>query len=567
MRESEGEAEGASSEWGSDSGRAAEVLRLVLCWLDGRSLSRAGAVCRAWRRAAAAPAAWRRLLGASRAAPHAALRALQVRLARAHADGEDSDLSDDDDDIDAEWSWRDEYVRAVAGWRLVRVMRPCDGEPAPAAGGTSGGGAAAGDRGPAGATAGEPHHTAAPPEAPTLLHAALTDAGDALVTCADDATVTVWVRANEAATMWRPTWRAGLRRRGWRAVARGQWAPGAGGGGGDGAGGRLLLAGPLLLSDRWELCVLQLEAGYGSATVLARAGCSAGAAGCWAGRGAFLSLELRLLAPRRAVTTVWLNAATQEAQSEFAGVATPVLRVYNEAQTHLSHVIVVEVPEDGRASAEGDAEAQYLRAWRGRAAGGGAGRVLVAGCGLEGGGAGLAGWRLAARHVPPLCAAAAGGLAERVARRRHAAARPPRASPPPAEAELRALCEAPAARCELAARVVGLAPHARGRCVWALDAAGRATCAALPGLRALRVLQPRAPPPAAHAHYVQPAVSQDFLVSPVGGYSGRLSVWSARSGARCEPPAPAPAPAAAVLLPRPRTLLLLAGNLVQAVPV
>lgn len=41
-----------------------------------------------------------------------------------------------------------------------------------------------------------------------------------------------------------------------------------------------------------------------------RAECGPGG-GCWAGPAAFLSLSLRLLAPARAVTTVWLNAADQ----------------------------------------------------------------------------------------------------------------------------------------------------------------------------------------------------------------------------------------------------------------
>lgn len=104
-----------------------------------------------------------------------------------------------------------------------------------------------------------------------------------------------------------------LQARGWTVAERSEWAR---------DGTRLLVAGRRALLDRdaWELLVLAAPAPREGAqwSVGARARASGGAAGCWADAAgeAFLSLELRLLAPGLSATTVWLNAATQ--------VATPV---------------------------------------------------------------------------------------------------------------------------------------------------------------------------------------------------------------------------------------------------
>ncbi|CAH2228355.1 jg21853, partial [Pararge aegeria aegeria] len=62
----------------------------------------------------------------------------------------------------------------------------------------------------------------------------------------------------------------------------------------------------------------------------------AGAVAGWVDDATFLSLQLHLLAPGQACTTVWLNAASQETQSEHAGVTSPLLRIYNEAAAHIS---------------------------------------------------------------------------------------------------------------------------------------------------------------------------------------------------------------------------------------
>lgn len=159
----------------------------------------------------------------------------------------------------------------------------------------------------------------------SLLHADLAPRRDALALSADDASVAVW--RCERGT-WCEFWRAELRPRGWATVARVLWAR---------TGLRLLLAGPRVFVDDWELIVLQLDGmgslasdstqtivrilitkyrfiaeDYRGGCVLSRVRCSAGAAGCWADAGdTFLSLELRLVAPGIACTSVWLNAATQ----------------------------------------------------------------------------------------------------------------------------------------------------------------------------------------------------------------------------------------------------------------
>lgn len=125
--------------------------------------------------------------------PRATLRAMTSR-ARAHP-------------ISAEVSWRQEFVSACAGWRLVAQHR----------------GSA------------------------TLLHASLAPDGSRLALAAADGSVALW---HCGAGRWRELARAELRARGWSAAARALWA---------GSGARLLVAGPMALVDDWELLVLRVE--------------------------------------------------------------------------------------------------------------------------------------------------------------------------------------------------------------------------------------------------------------------------------------------------------------------
>ncbi|KAJ2944406.1 hypothetical protein O0L34_g3743 [Tuta absoluta] len=539
--------EGVESPWAGGDGRAEAALSAVLECLSGRELARAGAVCRAWRRAAAEPRLWRRRLHAECSATPHNIRACALHYASVSDRNWEDEINKTDEEF-PEWSWRDEYVRAVAGWRHVYSLRPLDASEA-----DGGGGGGGGDAQPGRSTA----------VGPTLLHAALSHEGDALAVTAEDASISIFIR-RETASAWKLLWHASLVRRGWRAASRVEWAPaGAGAGAGAGEGERLLVAGPLALVERWEVLVLQLagRGGEGGACVLARAGAAAGAGGCWASRDAFLSLELRLLAPHRAVTTVWLNSATQEEESEYTGVASPVLRVYNEAQSHISHVIVVEAPAESDVTEHRPhgVDEQFLRSVLDEPRASTSTttrRLVVAACGRAGGPPGrataLGCWPLRALTLPRLCALAGGGLAERVARRRHAPRVDEPDPPVPSEDEVRALCSPPAALCPLQARVLGLAPHPNGRCVWAVEEGGRVVCAALPALIVLRVLSAcDAPPSTLRPYYVHPAFSSEFIVSPLGDDGGSLCVWSTRSGAWCTAPPPAHVPAPCALLPPP----------------
>ncbi|XP_022835550.1 F-box/WD repeat-containing protein 5-like, partial [Spodoptera litura] len=280
------------SVWQSEEQRCAVVLREVLAWLAGADVARCGAVCRAWRRATDDPALWRRLLRRESLLP-----------------------------LPREARWRQEYVRAHAGWRLAA-------------------------RHGAGAS---------------VLHGALGagHGGTRLAVGCADASVAVWARGPCG---WVERGRSALRGRGWAAVARVQWpAVGA---------ARLLVAGPLTLVHDWELLVLSVEEDGSLGAVASRVRCSAGAAGCWADTlgHTFCSLELRRLGPGLYCTTVWLNAATQETESEYEGVTSPMLRIYNEESQHLTHAVVTR------------SEPRLL--------GAGGGRQLVAG-----GGRRLGAWR------------------------------------------------------------------------------------------------------------------------------------------------------------------------------
>ncbi|KAJ8725982.1 hypothetical protein PYW07_000680 [Mythimna separata] len=428
------------SAWQSEEQRCGVVLREVFGWLDGRSLARAGAACRTWRRAAAEPAHWRRLL---RAAPGPA---------------------------GALVSWRQEYVWSRAGWRLAAQHRAPD----------------------------------------TLLHAALAPGDPALLALAGaDASAAVWQREAGA---WREAGRACLRERGWSAVARAHWA----------GRRRLLLAGPLALVADWELVVLRVEEDGRCGSVASRVRCSAGAAGCWADAAGdtFFSFELHRLGVGLYCTTVWLNSATQETESEYAGVTSPLLRIYNEDGAHLTHALVAEVPREP----PGD----YLRALA-PARAPAAGRVLVTGAG-----AALSAWRVWAPRPPALHARAGGGLAERVRRRRESRGAPEPDEPEPDEAAVRAACAAPEHCARLAAPLVGLALHERGRCMWAVCSDGSAACVSVSALQVLARVAAPGGAPGAGVHYVQPAAAGALVAWPAGGYSGRVWWLAAATCARGE---------------------------------
>ncbi|XP_013147069.1 PREDICTED: uncharacterized protein LOC106109958 [Papilio polytes] len=558
-----------SETWQGTSGAAGEVLRAVFAWLNGAELWAAAHVCRGWR-AAIESWLWRRALLPRAAPAHlAALRRARAAAAlnSAHNIGESW----------AAWSWRREYWLAAACWRLAWR--------APAAGGAA------------------------------VAHAALSHAGDRLALAADDASLTVWARVS-GSPRWEQCWHRSERARGWAAVLAVSWAP-------DDA--RLLLSGPLVLADRWELLVLRFdESGVGRAEV--RAECGPGG-GCWAGPAAFLSLSLRLLAPARAVTTVWLNAADQGVQSEFAGVRSPVLRVYNEAAAHITHMLAAEVPVHELEELEGRSPEERLVAadeptevpsdgaecprpsyWRAtlpmRAEQ--YERVVLAAVGAAGGTRGaacaLAVWALRTRAPPPLFATTS--LAERVRAYREARLAPPAPgeppAPPPSERELRALCTPPLATCRLPSAILGVKIHPKsvsnlisswwyhhvstprhiapiymdfififfyGGCVWAVCGAG-AQCASLPALRPLLrvpLAAPAAPASPPALYLLQPSVCDDFLVTPEGPGSGAVRVVAARSGARGAALPHAAPPVAALLPASPTHLLVLAGVDVSSV--
>ncbi|KAJ0172016.1 hypothetical protein K1T71_011989 [Dendrolimus kikuchii] len=342
-----------------------------------------------------------------------------------------------------EVGWRQLYVEAMAGWEAVGHLQP---------------------------------------SSEGLLHAALSPCGKRLALLSSDAAVSIWELCGTG--QWEERWSAGLGGRGWASAERGEWA-----------GTRLLVAGKRALAqhDAWELLVL------------ARA--SGGAAGCWAGAAgdAFLSFELRSLAPTLAATTVWLNAATQETHSEYAGVTTPLLRIFNEGG-HLLRALVAEVPAEESC---GDGE-DYLRATRTVRSGATQMRVLVGAWGRPGSGAvGL--WALVERRPPPLLASAGGDLSARLRRWRAAREAPPLPERDPSEAEVRALCTPPDAACPLPARPTGLAVHPNGRCVWACWTGGGGACLSLPALAPLRALARCDAPSAGLEHYAQPAASRAFF--------------------------------------------------------
>ncbi|XP_052747118.1 uncharacterized protein LOC112046548, partial [Bicyclus anynana] len=189
--------------------------------------------------------------------PHAAPRALRA-LARAVAA------------TGAQWSWRAEWARAAARWRPGAALA------ARAAGGAA------------------------------LRCAALSARGDRVALVDEDAMLTIFEQTlGGDASAWRMRCGGALSGE-WREAEHALWAPG---------GRALLLAARLALAERHEILVVGFDERW-RRRVLCRC---AGAVASWLHDGAFLSLQLHALAPARACTTVWLNAASQETQSEPRG--------------------------------------------------------------------------------------------------------------------------------------------------------------------------------------------------------------------------------------------------------
>ncbi|XP_047987500.1 uncharacterized protein LOC125227280 isoform X2 [Leguminivora glycinivorella] len=377
------------------------------------------------------------------------------------------------------------------------------------------------------------------PERPArLAAAALNRAGDLLALAAEDCSFTVWVLENG---LWTRVG-AGSVALGWTGVARAEWAPDA---------PLLLLAGSAPLSaQRGELAVLRPRDGsLESWVVAARA---SGGGGCWAGEG-FLSLELsRLSAPEHAPvfgTDIWLNAATQETEDEFAGTAARVLRIYNEKRAVITQAVCADAPLDARSAQEwAEAEAtvcaedmhadnptstdvahapeivkleemgpgeDYYRVIydRGRSSNTPNAwiHVVVLACG------GVLGvWPLSRERPPPLRVpddALRTRMRARAERRQReaeaAAAGEVEEEPPePSIAELRARCDPPTARLRLSGNVLGLTALQNGRAVWA-SVSGGAICASLPALRVLRIVL--AKPGGGSPHYLTPHVAGSIL--------------------------------------------------------
>ncbi|XP_041969767.1 uncharacterized protein LOC121726433 isoform X2 [Aricia agestis] len=472
---------------GQHEASARVVLHCVLAQCAAPDLWRCGAVCRAWRRAAADAQLWRRLLQP---------RARPATLAALAGLNEIAGCYDDEASVSTGGWWRGQYALSAARWRRR-------GQLAAAADGAA------------------------------IAAAALHRAASLLALLRDDGRITVWSSTSteyEPAdpASWQKRWEGGAGAE-WSCGADARWAPRA---------PRLLVAGTLALADRLEVIVYDFEVpGRGAVLCRATAVGAGGAAGCWVDDAVFLTLELRLLAPGHACTTVWLNAATQKTQSEHAGVMSPLLRIYNESAATISDVAVVELPPESKVGAEPGAKAgAEAEAEAGAKAGadvelgcrepdttyyhalaskhrstptGMHGLIAVGGAtgGERGCGRALLLWRLP-RSLAPAQLLVRDGLAERVRRRRER----PHTPPPevePDEAAVRALCTPPQAFCLLPSQILGFIVHPKpmgggSGCAWTwvvrAGAAGAALSAAAPVLATLLLPRP-------HSHRVPPTLA------------------------------------------------------------
>ncbi|XP_050361595.1 uncharacterized protein LOC126780936 isoform X4 [Nymphalis io] len=450
----------------------AVVLDCIFARLSAQALWRCGGVCRAWRRAACDSTLWRHLL-----LPNATPQTLRALEAAQNVE--------DQNDL---WSWRKEYALEIARWKRCGRLQARGASSSP------------------------------------LLCAALHDNDRYLALVDEDAHVTIWEHLRSKTdtsteSEWTVCWN-GVVSPEWRGVALAQWAP---------RSTRLLLAGRLTLVERYEMIVVHFDEEWCS-RIVCRSASGPGGAGCWVDDDVFLSLRLRLLAPGRACTTLWLNAATQEIYSEYAGVTTPLLRVYNEAATHISHILVAEVPSEeiahfesenniGTEQVSSEPRAPYYSALRPRkfTEDKKKKRILIAAGGVAGGARGKAQallmWPLPSLEMPMLWVS--DHLAQRVQQHRNRMRAPePQPDDEPDEDTVRALCSQPTTSCFLYAQIFGI------------------------------VLHP----------------------SPAGDGSGRVCLWTIRSS-RCGAQLQHDAPALAVFLPKhthsvpgSRRLLVLAAD-------
>ncbi|CAK1550176.1 unnamed protein product [Leptosia nina] len=372
----------------------------------------------------------------------------------------------------------------------------------------------------------------------SLLHAALNSSNTRLAILAERAFLTVWERRPFVGRMrdeescdcdeWRPMRSGTLSGARWGDGGSVAWAP---------SGDRLLVAGQMLLADRWEVVVLDPAIDCeGAGAVLCRSSCSAGTCPCWVNDWHFLTMHVRLLAPGHATTAVWLNSVAQATHSEHAGVLKLLLRVYNEAAANITHSIVAEVPtaterDDPQENVE--LRAAYYRCLRKRS--GDEGRILVV-CGgsregVRGEARAALAWRLPEEVVvPPLRVSVpiVDRLRELRARRERQLEREEGAHL--REEEVRSLCEPPFAECPLPGVALGVTLHPGGRCFWVSCSGGGVVCVSLPSLRVVQHLESPGTSLWSRFYRVQPHLNHDYVVSPRGDASGDVLVWSARSG-------------------------------------
>lgn len=288
----------AEDDWSRDS----VALRLVFTYLDARELCRVARVSRGWREAARDCGVWRGALRGAllRRGVAAGEVAPALRGMRAGGGGRD---------------WRGECARACAPWRLERAMQAVNGQQVSTF------------RSWVNLVL---HCKVCIVWIDQLFHdsfityfqvwcAALCSCGSRLAIGGAEGDVQVW-EAREGG--WAAAGRAALGAR-WAGVRRARWAADC---------TRVLVAGRLALSARWELAVCGAEGG-----VRLRGAVGAGGAACWAaGGGALLALSgARVAAARGAARTLWLYAATLHAQDAHAGVAAPLMHVWSDRDARL----------------------------------------------------------------------------------------------------------------------------------------------------------------------------------------------------------------------------------------